>query len=933
MKNLIAFVFVFLLLVAGANAELVVNKYTNDFVLSSANNEQLKLCACETKVDTIIVENTGIFHGSFSVQIMSDYPGAIRPAETDFWLDAKYLKEIPIYLEDSCGIYGTFNYEITVRNSYGRIEKLYRTINVQECQTTLLEVVPENAETGLCYPASYDVTVTNVGTFDETFTLDMGPFADVATVPVKDMYLKPDQSHTQTVNITLPCSDYGEFVVPFAIFTPNQGMTAFEERQLTVENQYGFGIELPTEMEACALTESIVTIGLENVAPVQDDILLELAGPSFISMNWEYMKEISLDAYEDKEVQLNFAPQKADIGEHTLTVTARDKYGGIVKTRDVQVDVSNCYDPSVELRQEEAVALPDIFTGCCGQETFYVNVQNDGDREQVFRLTLDGPSFFVLDETTVRVQPSQNINIPLVATLPCTDEIYEAKVIISPVGMPGVNVSDSVVVESLTQRTCHMVQIDDDELAVREDQDVIPIMVKHTGIAGGDYDIEIASQLFTSMEETINLQPGEHKAIHLVPKTNLSDQSKGRYIVEPLFTLQEENIPYNEHVGVQLKGKTWCQQFKDWFFGLPWASVTFCVWVLTLLAIIFLLLAILLLLVWAGKITLFNGGLSREFILLLKTLLIVLLIVLLLLFLFLRNPSPEMQYERLADNSDPTVLEWYQNTEANVNLAVYFDDPDMDILAYTATQPRDLSVHVEGNVMTLTPDHNFVGENTMVVTASDGKGGVTDSPIFLLRVIPEKELGLLGWLNLWCSYIKVFMLLMIVMVLLLLLLTVKERKPREETKKNVIVVVPGKSTRKASVKRKKVRFFASKTGTKAHMKGCMALGHVKKKNLRIYKSKTAVLNKGLALCSMCYHAPAVNPTARMKHKSVAAPKKAVVKKSSKKAVKKSVKKKAVRKATVRKSSKKTVKKPIRKKTSRKVAKKSVRKVATRKASN
>ena len=48
-----------------------------------------------------------------------------------------------------------------------------------------------------------------------------------------------------------------------------------------------------------------------------------------------------------------------------------------------------------------------------------------------------------------------------------------------------------------------------------------------------------------------------------------------------------------------------------------------------------------------------------------------------------------------------------------------------------------------------------------MVTASDSRGGIADSPIFLLRVIPERRLGLLGTLDLWCTHLLLLELIAI----------------------------------------------------------------------------------------------------------------------------------------------------------------------------
>ena len=65
--NVLLVVLFIISLAPAVDATLVVNKYTNDFTLSSPNNEQLKVCSCGLKTDTLIIENVGNFYANYKV--------------------------------------------------------------------------------------------------------------------------------------------------------------------------------------------------------------------------------------------------------------------------------------------------------------------------------------------------------------------------------------------------------------------------------------------------------------------------------------------------------------------------------------------------------------------------------------------------------------------------------------------------------------------------------------------------------------------------------------------------------------------------------------------------------------------------------------------------------------------------------------------------
>ncbi len=82
---------------------------------------------------------------------------------------------------------------------------------------------------------------------------------------------------------------------------------------------------------------------------------------------------------------------------------------------------------------------------------------------------------------------------------------------------------------------------------------------------------------------------------------------------------------------------------------------------------------------------------------------------------------------------------WNAGNDATLNLATYFHDVDGDTLTYTWTPTTldDIDVSIAGSTATFHPrDSKFVGENTIIFTASDGIASVSSGTI-TLRVEPN----------------------------------------------------------------------------------------------------------------------------------------------------------------------------------------------------
>ncbi|MEM4243044.1 MAG: right-handed parallel beta-helix repeat-containing protein, partial [Candidatus Woesearchaeota archaeon] len=62
-----------------------------------------------------------------------------------------------------------------------------------------------------------------------------------------------------------------------------------------------------------------------------------------------------------------------------------------------------------------------------------------------------------------------------------------------------------------------------------------------------------------------------------------------------------------------------------------------------------------------------------------------------------------------------------QNAPLMLNLAELFSDPEGQVLAFVATEAKDLSIVIDGSQLAIVPEQGFVGERIVTVYASDGE--------------------------------------------------------------------------------------------------------------------------------------------------------------------------------------------------------------------
>lgn len=115
---------------------------------------------------------------------------------------------------------------------------------------------------------------------------------------------------------------------------------------------------------------------------------------------------------------------------------------------------------------------------------------------------------------------------------------------------------------------------------------------------------------------------------------------------------------------------------------------------------------------------------------------------------------------------------WLQGEQQSLDLNLYFQDPDRDILEFGLKESvENIDIWFKDGIAYLTPDAEFLGERTVIFTADDSKGGYAESnPVKL--IVKDKET------NWFVRVIKValgiIILLAILMLLIKLVLLIKE---------------------------------------------------------------------------------------------------------------------------------------------------------------
>lgn len=817
----------FILLAAPIQADLIVNKYTNDFALTSPYTQDLKACSCETRSDEYTVKNTGNFISSYDVQVYSN-TNFFTPSITQFSLAQGEELTFLVYADPGCTEQQKQEYIVEVKSSFGREQSIKKILDIRKCQN-LHFTIQDLGATNIADPIPFTINVRNVADFTDTFKMDFGESR--VSFDQSHFTLFPDESLALNGTFYPPVDFSGDYKLQITLSSEKNNLQETKEHIFTIENRYDHVLLLDTQIDVCSRVTSKHNILLQNLYDNSNTYDIQVDGPEFVT---SLQDMVSTTALGNKNISLAINPTTGDEGTYTATITATSNYGQIQKTRDVELNVVDCYDFEVS-----SETLQD--TACCGLKEYELTIQNNGLQEQTYNLVSDAPAWFTSEIRTVRLNPNEKTNVKFLANLPCTDQYYQAPIHVVLNSHPELVQTATFEINSQHPLTCHEVKAEIDQIKMDERDSMVPVIISSQGIAAGTYTLEIESRLHDSIQEKeITLAPGESTIIHLHTKTNISEFSDGKYLGH--ITISKGDLEYITSYWTTFSHTSALSKLWITIKSYNYAAVPLCIWIVLILALITLFMIVWLIFTLIGKRFSFQRGVTEQTLFSMRIVAAALLLVVLISLILIPLPDTNALYQGSINDSSGLVLEWNENEEYVLDLDRYFNDPDGDVLEYTATQPAHISVIIDDSTATLRPELNWAGQENLVFTATDRKGFFVDSPILLLNVKQRAHLSFTQWLTRYCIQVSLFLILLSIIAFLLINLvgiTPVVFYPTEHLKKPLGTPKP------------KTRYVAAQSGSKVHLVTCTIAQRIDKEDEVIFLSKTAAKKEGYTACKRC----------------------------------------------------------------------------------
>ena len=93
---------------------------------------------------------------------------------------------------------------------------------------------------------------------------------------------------------------------------------------------------------------------------------------------------------------------------------------------------------------------------CTGEKNYVLNIRNDGLYEESYEILVDSEGWVTIDKENqfIKLKPSQQINIPVKATLPDMDAKKTSYIIVKQLNAPHQTKEIKLELESMSERSC-----------------------------------------------------------------------------------------------------------------------------------------------------------------------------------------------------------------------------------------------------------------------------------------------------------------------------------------------------------------------------------------------------------------------------------------------------------------------------------------------
>ncbi|MFH1212028.1 MAG: hypothetical protein V1659_03815 [Candidatus Woesearchaeota archaeon] len=729
--------------------------YSDFYVYSSTGSASV--CTCSSYTDLLRIVNPGLYG---SIYTLSSDSGLIIFSEQRFELQPGESKDVFVFLSIPCSFKaGEHEIDIIIKSNLGPQKIVTKKLDVNKCQNLKILLTAYNSEITPCEkPLNYSLIVENTGGFEEQYSVDLGRYSKWAETTTSSFVLLPGQKKQVLIKLNLPCDVYGTQIIPFNVRAERNGLSATVYHNLTVSQDYGYSLFTKSNKVICSGEETAIPVGIENKVNVPNNYSLNIKGASFLSLAGNF---VALEGFGADSIIINAHPSKRHVGIYNVSLFSKTKIGDTENRLDFVLEVANCHSRDV--------LLPVSSEKFCVQSKEYeLIIKNNGIVDEAVELLLEAPEFITIDSAQYYIPANSEKSVAISVDPPDEDGKYYAR--ITAKFADGQTFTKQLAIDVLSEQSCYLVELSTKKVNIDvEDTEFALKILNKAFIDGASYTADIDAPSWITLRDS-ELSFGNQSHAYLIFDTIPDDSVQAGSYNMSLSLINDQSMQqYDYNIVVSLHEKP--------YIVLVWRylSASLCRMARAGLMLAVFLFAVILIIqggrlfrrrnmrnwrqVRTPKKPLFASALLLMF--------IIVAVAAIIVVPFRSMYSPIAYTDRSLLEEDEILYEWPEDLTLRIILSEYFNDPDNDVLRFTSTSPKNMTVSINGNIASVKPDKDWFGYRTIVFTASDLRGGVTESPFITLHVIEREDFTFWNVISFYCWYVNLAIFFAVLLLLYL----------------------------------------------------------------------------------------------------------------------------------------------------------------------
>lgn len=379
----------------------VIKDYNVELTVEPASQTS---CRGENTEYQVTVENTGIQPDNIK---LTTEEGEL--ANQEFDLDADQTGTTTLSIESDEPVEKSFNVRAASQNVNYASDEENVEFNVETCYESELNIEPESQDIAAYTEGEYTVSIENLGTRTDTFTLS----TDEGTLDQEEIQVEGHQTRETTLRYT-----------PTELGTDNiqvnsEGVSS-SSRTATAEVYNGMEVEtsLQSEVSLCEDERNTVTATVENTGEAQDEYTLETTTGELET------SEISLETGQRAEVDITVDGENYEEDSHNqieFTATS-NTFEETTHTSNTEFHVENCWDLEMNV-------VPEVQSAGENRSTIYeIRLENTGTKQNTYNLSYEGPEWISVRPETQTVEAGDRATSYMYAGIPFDKEEGEVQI-------------------------------------------------------------------------------------------------------------------------------------------------------------------------------------------------------------------------------------------------------------------------------------------------------------------------------------------------------------------------------------------------------------------------------------------------------------------------------------------------------------------------